>query len=149
MDAGTVASILIALIGSTGLYKVAKVNMKSSDAASTVKSALELQERYEKMNKDLTAEIKLARTDFNNEMNEIKKQMHDMKERFEEKENYYKSEIEKRDDENDVLRMMIHSKDLDLERKDLIIFSHQEKIRELELVIVKKNDIIIVPESKK
>lgn len=97
-------SIGTALIGGVFLVWVAKTNTKGS----TVQSALDLQKRYEEINKENALEMKEMRI----KMDSLEKQVRDMQRQFEEKENYYKSELEKKDDKIDELEIIIVDKDL-------------------------------------
>lgn len=111
MSGETMAGVFIAIISTFGLYIVAKVNMSGSNQSSTVKSALELQKRYEEMNTNLTKEITTVKNDFNDKIKELETQMDNMKKQFEEKENYYKNELEKKDEIIEELEIVIVQKD--------------------------------------
>lgn len=117
MDGSVIGALIGSLITTAGLYMVSKVNTKGSNDSSTVKSALELQKRYEEINKENSLEMKEMRT----KMDSLEKQVRDMQKQFEEKENYYKIELEKKDDEIDELEKTVNECQIIIVKKDLII----------------------------
>lgn len=98
MESSVIAGILTSIIGGVFLYLVAKVNTKAGNEAATVESALKLQKRYEEMYDDLELDVSKMKTEFNSKIEKLHEEMKEMKKQFDEKETYYKSELEKKDD---------------------------------------------------
>lgn len=115
MNGETFIGVFIALISASGLFAVAKVNTSGINQSSTVKSALELQARYEEINTNLTQDIKNLNIDFNVKIKSLENQIEDMKKQFEEKETYYKIELERKDELIEELEIVIVEKDMIIE----------------------------------
>lgn len=112
MSGETLVGVFIALISASGLFAVAKVNTSGSNQSSTVKSALELQARYEEINTTLTQDIKDLNTSFNLKIKSLEAEIDDMKKQFQEKETYYVIELEKKDEIIEELEIVIVEKDM-------------------------------------
>lgn len=109
MDGTVIASIIGAILGAGGLAWSTKIKTKAGDAASSVESALKLQQRYEDINKTLTEDMKTLKDETDEKIRnltaEFQREIKEIKQGFEHKENYYQSEIEKRDDRIDELEL--------------------------------------------
>jgi TolA-binding protein len=103
MDSSAMAAVLGSIVTAFGLYMIAKLNTRGG----TVQSALDLQKRYEEINKENAKEMKEMRM----ELNELKEKINDMQKQFDEKESFYKYELEKKDDRIDELEDIIVDKD--------------------------------------